>query len=132
MAGLGHILFNMLPLWMFGTDLERTWGTRFFTKYLFITGLGAAATTLLVSISPLSRHLRLDDHRRIRRDYGVLVAYGIYFPHRTVCSLIFPIPARVLRDDLGRDCLPLIGGLRWRRRRAQGASRWIGGRLSLP
>ncbi|MGE3189486.1 MAG: rhomboid family intramembrane serine protease, partial [Vicinamibacterales bacterium] len=31
-GGIGHILFNMLALWMFGTDLERTWGTRFFTK----------------------------------------------------------------------------------------------------
>ena len=31
----------MLALWMIGTDLERTWGTRFFVKYYFITGIGA-------------------------------------------------------------------------------------------
>ena len=43
-GGFGHILFNMLALWMFGTELERTWGTRFFTKYYFVTGVGAAAT----------------------------------------------------------------------------------------
>jgi membrane associated rhomboid family serine protease len=36
--GFGHILFNMLSLWMFGTELERTWGTRFFTKYYLVTG----------------------------------------------------------------------------------------------
>ena len=48
-----HILFNMLSLWMFGTELERTWGTRFFTKYYFVTGIGAAVTSLLWSISPL-------------------------------------------------------------------------------
>src|SRR5215471_7444850 len=29
-AGLFHILFNMLALWMFGTELERIWGTRYF------------------------------------------------------------------------------------------------------
>ena len=40
-GGLGHMLFNMLALWMFGTELERTWGTRFFTKYYFVTGIGA-------------------------------------------------------------------------------------------
>ena len=33
-SGVGHVLINMLSLWMFGTELERTWGTRFFTKYL--------------------------------------------------------------------------------------------------
>src|SRR5438045_1946854 len=29
-GGLAHILFNMLALWMFGVELERVWGTRYF------------------------------------------------------------------------------------------------------
>ena len=33
-GGIVHILFNMLALWMFGVELERMWGTRFFVKYL--------------------------------------------------------------------------------------------------
>ena len=37
-----HILFNMLALWMFGTELERIWGTRYFLKFYFVTGIGAA------------------------------------------------------------------------------------------
>ena len=49
-GGIGHILINMLSLWMFGTELERTWGTRFFTKYYFVTGIGAAVTSLLLSM----------------------------------------------------------------------------------
>src|SRR6187431_925674 len=49
-GGFGHILFNMLGLWMFGTELERTWGTRFFTKYYLITGVGAAMTGLLLGM----------------------------------------------------------------------------------
>ena len=27
-GGTFHILFNMLSLWMFGTDLELSWGSR--------------------------------------------------------------------------------------------------------
>src|SRR5579862_8047069 len=26
-AGIGHILWNMLALWLFGRELENTWGT---------------------------------------------------------------------------------------------------------
>ena len=37
-----HLVFNMLMLWMFGTPLERQWGTRTFLRYYFICGLGAA------------------------------------------------------------------------------------------
>jgi len=48
-----HILFNMLGLWMFGTELERLWGTREFTKYFFICGIGAGLTTILLSPTPL-------------------------------------------------------------------------------
>ena len=33
-AGIFHILFNMLALWMFGVELERMWGSRFFVQVL--------------------------------------------------------------------------------------------------
>ena len=42
-GGIFHILFNMLALWMFGVELERMWGSRFFVKYYFVCGVGAAA-----------------------------------------------------------------------------------------
>ena len=34
-GGFSHILFNMFALWMFGTALERTWGSKEFYKYFF-------------------------------------------------------------------------------------------------
>src|SRR5262245_6786374 len=34
---ISHILFNMLALWMFGTELERMWGTTAFLRYYFAT-----------------------------------------------------------------------------------------------
>jgi membrane associated rhomboid family serine protease len=45
--GFMHILFNMLMLWMFGNDLEQSWGSRFFLKYYFICGVGAGICVLV-------------------------------------------------------------------------------------
>jgi membrane associated rhomboid family serine protease len=93
-----HILFNMLLLWMFGTELERTWGTRFFTKYYFVTGIGAAVTSLLWSISPLPFAESMYYSVMIGASgavYGVLLAYGLSFPHRPIYMyFVFPVPAK--------------------------------------
>src|SRR4029078_2247959 len=51
-GGLFHLLFNMLALWMFGAELERVWGTRYFLKFYFVTGIGAAILTVLFSLLP--------------------------------------------------------------------------------
>jgi membrane associated rhomboid family serine protease len=93
--GFSHILFNMLSLWMFGTELERMWGTRFFTKYYFVTGVGAAATTLLLSLFSESVYYSLTVGAS-GAIYGLLLAWAMYFPHRTIYFyFLFPIPARV-------------------------------------
>src|SRR5690349_11161501 len=47
-GGIGHILFNMLALWMFGTPLERDWGTARFLKYYFYCGIAAGVCVVLV------------------------------------------------------------------------------------
>jgi membrane associated rhomboid family serine protease len=97
-GGIGHLLFNMLALWMFGTDLERTWGTRFFTKYYFVTGVGAGLVTLLWVLSGLPYANVLEYNIVIGASgavYGVLLAYGMYFPHRTILLfLLFPVQAK--------------------------------------
>src|SRR4029078_6896437 len=51
-GGLFHILFNMLALWMFGTELERTWGTQYFLKFYFVPGVGAGLLPVSVSLLP--------------------------------------------------------------------------------
>ena len=93
-----HILFNMLLLWMFGTELERTWGTRFFAQYYFVTGIGAAVTSLVWAISPLPFADSMYDSVMIGASgavYGVLLAYGLYFPHRPIYMyFVFPVPAK--------------------------------------
>src|ERR1035438_9017696 len=49
-AGITHVLFNMLTLWMFGIQLERDWGTRRFLKYYFYCGIAAGVCVLVVNI----------------------------------------------------------------------------------
>ena len=97
-GGLFHLLFNMLALWMFGVELERTWGTKFFTKYYVICGLGAAAATLVMGFMPGTFGDQLYYSLTIGASgavYGILLAYALYFPHRPILLfLLFPIPAR--------------------------------------
>ena len=97
-GSLTHILFNMLGLWMFGVELERLWGTRFFVRYYAITGLGAAATTLLWSLLPLEVSSQIYYAVTFGASgalYGLLVAFALYYPDRPILMfLLFPIPAK--------------------------------------
>lgn len=97
-AGFFHILFNMLTLWMFGVELERMWGSRFFTKFYFVSGIGAALTTLVLSFIPGSFGNELYYSLTVGASgaiYGVLLAYALYFPNRPIYMyLLFPIPAK--------------------------------------
>ncbi len=110
-GGFGHMLFNMLALWMFGTELERTWGTRFFTKYYLITGVGAAATSLLLSLFSTTSTTRSPSARRAPST-ACCWRTAMYFPHRTIyLYFIFPIPARIFVMIVGAIAfLSSIGG----------------------
>ncbi len=98
-ADVFHILFNMLWVWMFGVDLERRWGTQAFAKYVLIVGTTAGASTFLVSLLPFA--LARDTYVAVTIGasgavYGLMMAWAIIFPHRTVLFLgIVPLSARV-------------------------------------
>lgn len=47
-GGFFHLFFNMYALWIFGTPLERTWGSKKFLLFYIITGIGAALIYCLV------------------------------------------------------------------------------------
>lgn len=97
-GSLFHVLFNMLALWMFGVELERMWGTEAFLKYYFVTGVGAAATTLVVSILPLAVADQMYASVTIGASgavYGILLAFALYFPDRPIYMyFLFPVPAK--------------------------------------
>jgi membrane associated rhomboid family serine protease len=107
-AGLFHILFNMLALWMFGTELERIWGTRYFLKFYFVTGVGAALLTALFSLLPFEFSRQLYGIPIIGASgaiYGLLLAYGMYFPERLILFIVFPLPAKVVVMLMGAIAL---------------------------
>ena len=78
-GGWLHILFNMLALWMFGSELEYLWGTRRFVKYYFFTGIGAGITTAVVT--PHAFNPTIGASGAI---YGLLLAYGVIYPNRHI------------------------------------------------
>ena len=97
-GGIGHILFNMLSLWMFGVELERMWGTAFFTRYYLVCGVGAAVTTILCGFLPGDLGTRIYYPVTIGASgaiYGILLAWAMYFPERRILFyFLFPIQAR--------------------------------------
>jgi membrane associated rhomboid family serine protease len=98
-GGVFHLLFNMLALWMFGVELERLWGTRFFVRYYFVAGIGAAATTIFVSLLPFAFAEPLYVSVTVGASgaiYGLLLAYALTYPNRPIyLYMVFPIPAKL-------------------------------------
>ena len=85
-----HIAFNMLFLWMFGTEIERLWGGAKFLQFYIFCGLGGAALTLL--FSPNSMIPIIGASGAV---YGVMAAYWRYFPDRKLyLYFIFPVKVR--------------------------------------
>jgi rhomboid family protein len=91
-GNLAHIFFNMFALYMFGADTERLFGSRFFAAYYLVSVLAAAVCHLVVTTWMGAD--RLPTVGASGGIYGVLLAYGIYFPNRQLMLLFPPIPMR--------------------------------------
>lgn len=101
-GGLFHMLFNMLMLWMFGTELERRWGTRAFLQFYFVCGVGAGLTS--VAVDPLGHLLGsgtgqgwLSATPTVGASgaiFGVMAAQAILFPNKLLLLFLF-IPMRM-------------------------------------
>jgi membrane associated rhomboid family serine protease len=93
-GGFGHIIWNMLWLWMFGADLEGVWGTRRFIRFYFFCGIGAGVCVVLLNYllpwgNPASHTIGSSG-----AIFGILLAYGMLFPDRVIL-LAFLIPIQV-------------------------------------
>jgi membrane associated rhomboid family serine protease len=91
-AGYAHIFFNMLALYMFGSEIERLFGARFYLQYYFASVIAAAGTHLVVTALMGSPPVPMVGASG--GIYGLLLAFGMYFPHRRVMLIFPPIPMR--------------------------------------
>jgi len=92
-GGIGHILMNMLVLFMIGCELERYWGTREFLRFYFICGIGAGLIHLIVSFllpeTALIYPPKVPVIGASGAIYGLLMAFGVLFPNRVITLLLF-------------------------------------------
>ncbi len=106
-GGFWHILFNMYTLFIFGSVLERVWGSKKFLLFYFVTGLGAAACQygvqwieMKVYMSQLAQgsYAAATAINALKMTptvgasgaiYGLLLGYGMLYPD-SVLTLIFP------------------------------------------
>jgi membrane associated rhomboid family serine protease len=76
-GGLIHVFFNMLFLWMMGSEIERAWGGKEFLKYYFVTGCGAGLVNALVQPHATTRTIGASG-----AIFGLIIAFALAFPER--------------------------------------------------
>jgi membrane associated rhomboid family serine protease len=101
-GGLFHLFFNMLGLWMFGSELERLWGQKRYLHFLLAGVLAAAAVQLIFTWATGSRTPTVGASGGL---FALLLAFGMLFPNRIIMPLFPPIPMKA------RTFVIVFGGL---------------------
>lgn len=115
-SGIGHLLFNMFALWMFGSVIERTWGEKRYLIYYLITGVGAGL------IQQLVWHLSMTSAMAPYADYlltigasgavfGILLAFGMMYPNVPMYIMFIPIPVKAKWVVIGYGVIELLTGI---------------------
>ena len=98
-AGVPHLLFNMLGLWMFGSELESYFGRKRYLQFVLVSAVSAAVAQLAVTAAMGSMHSTVGASGVI---YGLLLAYALSFPNRQfdlvgfVPMLLIMLPSQTL------------------------------------
>ncbi|MBE7173883.1 MAG: rhomboid family intramembrane serine protease [Williamsia sp.] len=100
-----HIIFNMIGLYMFGTLLERFWGSKRFLQFYVMCGLAAGIVQLLLQQGSLST---LGASGAVM---GILAAFGYLFPNTDLYLFFIPIPIKAKYAISGFILLDLWGVL---------------------
>jgi membrane associated rhomboid family serine protease len=101
-GSFGHLFFNMLGLWMFGSELERLWGGRRYGQFLLAGVLAAAVSQILVTMLTGSRVPTVGASGAL---FALLLAFGMLFPNRIIMPLFPPIPMKA------RTFVMVFGGI---------------------
>lgn len=90
-GSMWHLFFNMLGLWMFGSELELVWGQKRYLQFYFASLLTAALTQLLMAGISGSVYPTVGASGAL---FGLLLAFGMMFPNRIIMPLFPPIPMK--------------------------------------
>jgi membrane associated rhomboid family serine protease len=108
-GGLAHIAFNMFALYMFGSDLERVFGPRRYLTLYFLSMITAAIAQLVVAFVAGGEPVPVVGASGAI--FGLLLAYGMYFPRRTLVLLFPPVPMPAWLLVTLYGCLELYMGV---------------------
>jgi membrane associated rhomboid family serine protease len=109
-ANFLHVAINMYALWMFGSDVERALGSRHYLTLYFASLLSSSITQLLV-VSMMTSTGVYPTVGASGAIFGVLLAFGILFPRRTIVLLIPPIPMPAIVFVILYALLELFSGV---------------------
>ena len=114
-GGFSHIFFNMLSLAFMGPILENYWGTKQFTVFYVVTGIGAGVFNIFVDyfFGVGSFGLMMGASGAI---YGILMGFGMLFPNMEIQLLIPPIPLKA------KYLVLVLGGLNFMLDRSGGVA----------
>jgi membrane associated rhomboid family serine protease len=93
-AGLAHVFFNMFALWMFGPPLEAVWGSQRFLRFYLICGVGAGFLIVLWNL--VTGQYYVPTLGASGAIYGVLAAFSLSWPDRTIMLLFPPMPVKAI------------------------------------
>ncbi|MCH8083541.1 MAG: rhomboid family intramembrane serine protease [Myxococcales bacterium] len=98
-ASFGHIAMNMFMLWMFGSQVAMAWGPKRFLRFYLICGVGAGLIIatypyLIMGVHPTG--LMAHTLGASGAIYGVLLAYSLTWPDRTIMLIFPPVAFRAI------------------------------------
>jgi len=109
-ANFLHLAINMYALWMFGSDVERAVGSQHYLTLYFASLLSSSVTQLLV-VSMMTSSGVYPTVGASGAIFGILLAFGLLFPRRTIVLLIPPIPMPAIVFVILYALLELFSGV---------------------
>lgn len=127
-----HLFFNMLILWMFGTQLENRWGAKRFLLFYLICGVGAGLIQLIANqvelnivmskyenntMDLVTAKVRVDMIARIQvlgasgAIMGVMAAFTYLNPNQELFIFPIPFPVKMKYAMVAYVLLDLFGGI---------------------